>query len=312
MPTRRTTPLARILGLLALLALAAAVLVAPARAAAPSAPTGVTVLDEGNSNVLVLWGPIPAAPDVASFAIDRAWNGGAFGQIGSSPATSTGYIDNDFPLTGTVVYRVRALNAAGESSAPGVAAPFVVPALPAGARTLAVSLTASTATVGTPLDLAVAAPADATVRWSFGDDSGWSLGASTSHTFARPGTYVIAVRVEHVGADRIPELGYAQQVVDVQLPAPPPLAVASDLAASTTRRGIVLTWTNPAVSRATSLQLVRVNGTRRSVQVVRALALGQTRYVDTTARRGVRYRYTLVATDGTSFAFSNEVVVTRR
>ena len=117
MPTRRTTPLARILGLLALLALAAAVLVAPARAAAPSAPTGVTVLDEGNSNVLVLWGPIPAAPDVASFAIDRAWNGGAFGQIGSSPATSTGYIDNDFPLTGTVVYRVRALNAAGESSA---------------------------------------------------------------------------------------------------------------------------------------------------------------------------------------------------
>lgn len=310
MSTRRPTSRARLLGLVTLLLLAAAALVAPAQAAPPNAPTDVTVLPQGNGSLLVLWSPHPAEPDVTAFTVERALGNGGFGQIGTASAFSTAYLDYDYPLAGSVVYRIRAVNQFGELSTPADSAPFTIP-IPA-FRIIPVSADVTTGADPMTVDVAAAAPAGAAVRWAFGDDTGWVFGATASHTYARPGTYVIAMRAERLAADGSAEVGYAQSIVTVPLAPPTPLAVASDLAATATRRGVVLRWTNP-VSSATSLQVNRVNGTRRrSFQMTWDVGLAQTRFVDTTARRGVRYTYTLTAQNGTATATSNAVVITRR
>ena len=310
MPVPRPKLFARLVGLFAVLLLGAAALVAPAaQAVAPNAPTGVSVLAENNGSLLVLWGPHPAEPDVTSFIVERSSNNGGFGQVGTASNFATSFLDYDYPLAGTVTYRIRSVNQYGEVSGPADSAPFTLPIPPF--RVVPVSVTANVTTGAYPLtvDVTATTPAGSSARWTFGD-ANWVFGTSASHTFERPGVYTVTLRAERLAADGIAEIGYAQVLITVT---EPPLAVAQNLRATSPRRGqVVLTWTNPR-SSATGLQLNRVHTVgRRSVQVTWPLALTQSRFTDTTARSGTRYTYTLSATKDTATVFSNSVTISPR
>lgn len=310
MPVPRPKLIARLVGLFAVLLLGAAALVAPsAQAVAPNPPTGVTVMPQDNGSLLVLWGPHPAEPDVTSFIVERSWNSGGFGRVGTASNFATSFLDYDYPLTGSVTYRIRSVNQDAEVSGPADSAPFTVPT-PA-FRLVAVSAAANVTTGAYPLTVQVTAtaPAGSSARWTFGD-ANWVFGTTAGHTFDRPGVYTVTLHTERLAADGVAELGYAQVLITVT---EPPLAVAQDLRATTNRRGqVVLTWTNPR-SSATALQLNRVHTVgRRSVQVTWPLGLTQTSFTDTTARNGTRYTYTLSASNGTATVFSNQVTISPR
>lgn len=305
----------RLIGVLAALLLGSAVLVAPsAQAVAPPAPTGLEVFPQTNNGPLVLWLSGPQDGSISQYVVERSSNNQGFGIIGTRAAFTTSSVISlqDFapPPAGSVVYRVRAVNSAGESSGYATAAPLTINA-PAG-RSFAVAATASTTTGAGPLtvNFATSAPAGAVARWSFEETE--VVGATASHTFTALGTYLANVRVDRIAPDGVYEYGYAEFLITVT-EASLPLAVANDLRATSPRRGQVrLTWTNPP-SSATMLQINRVNGTpRRSTQVTRNVGLTQTSYLDTTVRSGTRYTYTLTASDGTNTVFSNSVVITAR
>jgi hypothetical protein len=294
----------RLIGVLAALLLGSAVLVAPsAQAVAPPAPTGLEVFPQTNNGPLVLWLSGPQDGSISQYVVERSSNNQGFGIIGTRAAFTTSSVISlqDFapPPAGSVVYRVRAVNSAGESSGYATAAPLTINA-PAG-RSFAGPLT---------VNFATSAPAGAVARWSFEETE--VVGATASHTFTALGTYLANVRVDRIAPDGVYEYGYAEFLITVT-EASLPLAVANDLRATSPRRGQVrLTWTNPP-SSATMLQINRVNGTpRRSTQVTRNVGLTQTSYLDTTVRSGTRYTYTLTASDGRNTVFSNSVVITAR
>jgi hypothetical protein len=129
----------------------------------------------------------------------------------------------------------------------------------------------------------------------------------------RPGVYAISAEVTRLAADGTVDYGFAQVFITVTTSASLPLAVAQDLVASSPRRGeVALRWTNPA-SSATTLQVVRVNGpARRQSQMSWNVALDQSRFTDNTAKPGISYNYSLVASNGTATVFSNTVTISPR
>lgn len=313
MPVHRPRLFLRLIGVLAALLFGSSLLVAPsAQAVAPPAPTGVEVFPQTNNGPVVLWLSGPQDGSISQYVVERSWNNQGFGIIGTRGAftTSATISLQDFaaPLAGSVVYRVRAVNSAGESSGYATAAPLTITAPPG--RSFAVAATASATSGAGPLtvDFSTTAPAGAVARWGFEETE--VVGATANHTFAALGTYLANVRVDRIAPDGVYEYGYAEFLITVTAPE---LAVAQNLRATSPRRGQVrLTWTNPP-SSATVLQVNRVNGTpRRSTQVTRDVGLTQTSYLDTTVRSGTRYTYTLTATDGTATVFSNSVVITAR
>ena len=82
--------------------------------APPPAPSNLTATATGSATIALTWND--NSTDETGFAIERAMSGGSFAQITTTGANATSY--NDAGLNGgvTYVYRVRAFNAAGNSS----------------------------------------------------------------------------------------------------------------------------------------------------------------------------------------------------
>lgn len=82
---------------------------------APAAPSGLTASRAGSKPASLAWADNSA--DEASFHLERAANGGAFGVIATLPANTVRYSDSGpFAPRTTYSYRVRAANAAGTSA----------------------------------------------------------------------------------------------------------------------------------------------------------------------------------------------------
>lgn len=98
----------------------------------PAAPTGLTSVLQGGPQVSLTW--TDNATNESGFVIQRATNGGAFAQIATAPArNNTGsvtYVDTTIVPGNSYIYRVAAVNVAGQS-AYVTSANLIVPALPA-------------------------------------------------------------------------------------------------------------------------------------------------------------------------------------
>lgn len=274
-----------------------------ASAAAPSAPSGLTVAGQ-----TVSW--IDASSDETGFAIERCAGSGctSFGQIATVPAGVTAYTDT-FMVTSTNRYRVRAFNADGYSSYSNVVEQIVL-----GVGQVFAVASASPVSGTAPLTVTFDGSASADLMgvsatshtWRFGDDQS-ATGAVVSHTYTKPGVYAASLRV--TGGT----FGGTNSTAVLITVTAPPLVAPSDLVATSPSRGrVVLTWTNPP-SSATSLAVERCKGsTCTNFTRIATLAPTATSYTDTAVSRGATYAYRLAATDGTATVYSNRVVVTAR
>ena len=131
----------------------------PAGVNAPAAPTNLTATAQAGPQVSLTWRD--NATSETGFIIERATNGGVFGQIATAPArNSTGnvtYLDTTTLAGNTYAYRVAAVNIAGTSASTNTASVTfpVAPAAPAtfsavNGRTRAVSAASFSAGPPTP------------------------------------------------------------------------------------------------------------------------------------------------------------------
>ena len=80
---------------------------------APSAPGSVLAAAGADLTVTVNWAP--ASPGAVSYKIERALENGAFAEVAVVPASQTAYVDSATFLLTAHRYRIRAVNASGNS-----------------------------------------------------------------------------------------------------------------------------------------------------------------------------------------------------
>lgn len=284
-------------------------LAAPGHAATPpAAPTGLTATFTTGAMTLA-W--TDTSSDETGFVVERCLTATSCGRIGGTAAGVTTFVDTWYG-TGTNDYRVYAVNAGGASAPSNVASSGLFGTGEVTARLAAVPTTGVAPFVVTFDGSASTALNGAVVGWdwSFGDDATAS-GASVSHTFNVPGTYVVRLRAT---ATSVFGGGFASATtgVLVTVTAPPlPLVAPSNLTAVSPARGQVrLTWTTPA-SSATSLVLQRCAGKSCTTFADVATVTGTMGFTDV-VKRSTTYRYRLVASNGTATAVSNTVTITSK
>jgi fibronectin type 3 domain-containing protein len=107
----------------------------------PAAPTNLTATLQAGPQVSLTWRD--NATNEAYFAVERSTNGAAFVQIAApGPRSNTGnvtYVDTTVTAGNTYNYRVMAVNVTGSSGYATLAAPVVVPAIPAAPTSFTVS-----------------------------------------------------------------------------------------------------------------------------------------------------------------------------
>jgi len=82
--------------------------------APPQAPANLAATATGSATIALTWNDLSS--DESGFAIERAIGGGNFAQVTTTGANGTSYNDAGLNSGTTYVYRVRAFNAAGNSS----------------------------------------------------------------------------------------------------------------------------------------------------------------------------------------------------
>ena len=278
-------------------------------AAAPAAPTGLTAgTAAGGSGIALRWTDNSA--DETGFAVERCSGSNCvFGQIGLVTAGVVTFTDT-FNPTGTTQYRVRSVNATGASPYSNTVDGPIFLSTNEAFAVIAASPVTGTAPLSVSFDGSGSSSLNggiASYTWSFGDNL-TATGVSTTYTYNYPGVYAASLEVIAGGA--FPSADARSVIITVTAP---PLAAASDLAASTPAKNqVLLTWTNPA-SSASSLALQRCsNAGCTSFKQLAALTLASIFYKDTTVRRGTTYRYRLAASNGTATVYSNIVQVQAR
>ena len=126
----------------------------------------------------------------SAIASYRVYRNGSY--IGETSGTS--YVDGNVVVSGHQIYTVRALDAAGNVSAPSRALDLIVDL--EGPVLDAVSFPAQRS-IGALVDFQVAprdalSPIAGAAEWDFGD--GFASGNKVSHIFQTPGTYAITVK----------------------------------------------------------------------------------------------------------------------
>lgn len=283
---------------------------APGHAATPPAAPAGLVAAYSTGAITLTW--TDASADETGFVVERCTTATSCGRIAGVGAGVTTFVDTWYAAGNTNAYRVYAVNASGASAPTAIASvglfstgqvtARVTTGVTSGQAPLTVSFDGSTSNA---LNGAIIGHA-----WDFGDDA-TATGATASHTYTTPGSYVARLRVTATtqfgtGTD------HQSASVLVTVTAPPlPLAAPSDLRASSPARGQVrLTWTNPP-SSATSLTLQRCQGRTCTSFTNVAVVTGATSYTDA-VKRSTTYRYRLVASNGTATAASNVVTVTSK
>ncbi len=116
-----------------------------AQATAPAAPTGLAATAASSSGITLFWAD--NSSNETGFKVERATaSAGPFTQIAVTGASVTGYSDSGLAASTTYYYRVRATNAAGDSTYSNTASATTqaqsgVPAAPTGLTATAVSST---------------------------------------------------------------------------------------------------------------------------------------------------------------------------
>ncbi len=80
----------------------------------PSAPTGLAARSLDDSSIELTW--LHPGTDELVFVVERRGPDGHFVDIGTVPAGSTEFVDEDLPCSTRFAYRVRALNCVGQTS----------------------------------------------------------------------------------------------------------------------------------------------------------------------------------------------------
>ncbi|MCC2668172.1 MAG: repeat-containing protein, partial [Armatimonadetes bacterium] len=95
----------------------------------PKVPTSLTAVAGAPGQIVLHWNE--ASVTESGFKIERK-NGNAFSQIGTAGAGASGFTDTDRAPNSEYVYRVRAVNAGGESAPSTEATGLTLPAAPSG------------------------------------------------------------------------------------------------------------------------------------------------------------------------------------
>ena len=280
------------------------VLLAPAAQAAdvtPADPTNATAA-LATGAIAVNW--LDNADNEAGFVVERAWGNQGFGVIGTVPANVTSFIDTAYWISG-FTYRVRAHNDRGFSA---YATSRTISLVSTGSTIAITSLTAQplsgTAPQTVTLTATFAATTNpATVTWYFGDGSTTATtridpGSTVTHTYPTFATFAATVVVTASDGVFGGARGGASTLVAVGAPA---LRAPTDLTAtSTTKRTVVLNWTNP-LSDANEILIFRCP-TRKcsSPIIVAALGASSTSFIDTLVKPGTTYDYWLIVRNAAS------------
>jgi titin len=111
-----------------------------ASGAPPAAPSGLAAGALSSSQISLSWTDNAGNED--GFQVERSTDGNAFGPAGTAGANATGYTDTGLSVGTQYWYRVRAINAYGQSAYSNVVTattPISPPAAPSGLTATAVS-----------------------------------------------------------------------------------------------------------------------------------------------------------------------------
>lgn len=206
--------------------------------AAPAKPTATAVTA---TSVTLAW-TANTETDLASYVLERAVGTGAFATLATIDAASVGYVDSGLTAGTTYVYRLRALDRAGNTSTPGqslTVTPAATPGVPAGLaasspqpRRVSLTWTAVAGAVGYRIKRDGTVIAEGVPTSSFTDVD------------LVPGDYVYTVaagQAPNVSADAAPVVGVAYGIRSVpptlELPATRVGAAAKSVSLFLTGRG---------------------------------------------------------------------------
>ncbi len=282
----------------------------PSHAATPpAAPTGMTATFTTGA-ITLTW--TDASTDETGFVLERCITATSCGRIAGVGAGVSSFVDTWYTSGDTNAYRVYAVNASGASAPTAIASVGLFSTGEVTAR-ITTGVTAGQAPLTVTFDGSGSTALNGPIiahAWDFGDD-GTATGATVSHTYTTPGSYVARLRATATSPFGG---GTASQTASVLITvtAPPlPLTAPADLRATSPARGQVqLAWTNPP-SSATSLTLQRCAGRTCTTFADVAVVTGTSGYTDA-VRRSTTYRYRLVAANGTATVISNVVTVTSK
>jgi hypothetical protein len=274
------------------------ILLVPAAMAAdviPADPTNAAAA-LATGGIAVTWAD--NADNEAGFVIERSWGSQDFGVIGAVAANVTSFTDAAYWISG-FTYRVRAYNDRGFS---GYAISRPISLVSTNTTISITSLTAQPPTGAAPLTVTLTAAFGATtnpstVTWYFGDGTTVTTsridpGSTVTHTYATFATFAATVVVTAPDGAFGRAMGGASTLVAVGAP---PLSAPSDLiATSSSKRTVVLSWTNP-LSDANEILIFRCPTRRCSnPTIIAALGASATSFTDTSVKSGVRYDYWLI------------------
>ncbi len=277
--------LLRVVGVVVALVCAPLVFASSSGAAtvAPAAPTNAAA--RLSTGIVVSW--VDNSTDETSFVVERSMLNGPFGVIGTVGANVTSFADMSFGIT-SYRYQVRARNDRG-FSAYATSLPISIVSTNSA---IAVSATASPTSGVVPLTVTFQAITTApTINWFFGDGT-TATGATVTHTYTEFATYAATVLVLAPSTGGFGnDAGTAVALVDA---AAPLLTAPTNMTASSAKRRVSLSWTNP-VSDAIEILVWRCP-TRKCTNpmIVASLGASETSFIDNSVKSGTTYDYWLI------------------
>ncbi len=258
---------------------------APPATTVPVAPTGVAATAASGATASISWSNVA---NETGYALERALGTGAYAVVATLGADVLTYGDTGLTAGSTYNYRVRAINAAGNSAYSAAASVSLGSlAAPGGLATSNVTATSITVSWG-----AVTGAANYTLEWSTSSTGPWTaLAAQTTRTYNHTGranstTYHYRVRANATGGGSSP---YAGPVSATTLSAVP--TVPNTVRATRSGSNVTVTWADRSTNE-TGFDIgrqTRVGTTWQAIAVVGTVGPNVTTFTQATTAGTYRY-----------------------
>jgi transcriptional regulator CtsR len=277
----------------------------------PTAPANLSAAAASSSQINLTW--TDQSTNETSFQIERKTGaGGTYAQIGTAAANATAYSDSGIAEGTTYFYRVRAVNAAGNSAYSNEASattPVSPPAAPANLSAAAVSSSQinlawtdqSTNETGFQIERKTGAGG----TYAQIGTAAANAAAHSDNGVAEGTTYFYRVRAANAAGNS----AYSNEA-SATTPVSPPAAPANLSATPVSSSQINLAWTDQSTNE-TGFQIERKTGAGGTYAQIGTAAANAAAYSDNGVAEGTTYFYRVRAANAAgNSAYSNEASAT--
>lgn len=272
----------------------------------PAAPTSPTATAQSSSSIQITW--TDASNNETGFEVERSLTSGSgFALVTTTAANATSFTNTGLTASTTYYYRIRAVNASGQSAYTSQVTATTLVAPPAAPTGLTASAT-STSSITLNWTDASSNETGFDVERSTTSGSGFSVVTTTAAnatSYVDPSlssgiTYYYRVRAKNAGGNS----AYTTEASATTLLTPP--IAPSNLLAVAGTSSIAVTWSDNSSNEA-NFVLERSETSGSGFSVLSTLGANVVTYTDASAVAGVIYFYRIKATNsGGASAYSVE------